>query len=80
VPPDCAAGRKDPRAVSAVIAARRTLLPAFDRTVASSQFVPTQVASPRASDDGEKTAISRRFAEPEMCEGDEVLVRYAGRY
>lgn len=44
---------------------------------APSQFVPTQVASPRASDDGEITAINRRFAEPEMCDGDEVLVRYA---
>lgn len=46
---------------------------------APSQFVPTQVASPRASDDGEITAINRRFAEPEMCDGDEVLVRYAIR-
>jgi len=39
--------------------------------------VPIQVASPRTSDGGEKTAINRRFAEPEMCDGDEVLVRYA---
>lgn len=52
----------------------------FDRTVAPRQFVPTQVASPRTSDDGQMTAIDRRFAEPEMCDGDEVLVRYAGRY
>jgi hypothetical protein len=43
------------------------------------QFRANQAANLRASDDGEITAINRRFAEPEMCDGDEVLVRYAIR-
>jgi len=44
------------------------------------QFRANQAANPRTSDDGQMTVINRRFAEPEMCDGDEVLVRYAGRY
>jgi hypothetical protein len=43
------------------------------------RFRANQAANLRTSDDGQMTAIHRRFAEPEMCDGDEVLVRYAGR-